>query len=366
MAVPTTKIWKIEPHTKAKHEILRRYLGAWFGIVGSRFPRCMYVDGFCGPGEYKKGEKGSPIVALEAAEPHSRRLKGEAVFWFIDEDEDRILHLREKIASRKWPDSFTIRPPDCGKFHEKFLPLLDTIEKEGEELAPTFAFIDPFGFSGIPLKMVHGLLKHRSCEAFINLNIDGINRFLEHPEEGIARHISETFGTEEVIEIANSSGDRRTALRKLYQQQLMKQAKFVRYFEMKDHRDKTQYYLFFATNDRLGHVKMKEAMWTVDPKGEFRFSDATDPNQSILFDDSYVPTLVEILIARFGGKTVNARDVTQYVEDETAFLRKHRNRVLKAEEERDNGKVEVAPRKQDGKVRKKGTFADGTMITFKR
>ena len=28
---------------------------------------------------------------------------------------------------------------------------------------------------------------------------------------------------------------------------------------------------------------MKEAMWKVDPLGEFSFSDATDPNQRILF-----------------------------------------------------------------------------------
>lgn len=26
-------IWKIEQHTQAKHELLRRYLGAWFPIL---------------------------------------------------------------------------------------------------------------------------------------------------------------------------------------------------------------------------------------------------------------------------------------------------------------------------------------------
>ena len=59
--------WEIKPHTAAKHEILRRYLGAWFGIMGHRAAGMMYIDGFCGPGRYSKGEPGSPIVAIEVA-----------------------------------------------------------------------------------------------------------------------------------------------------------------------------------------------------------------------------------------------------------------------------------------------------------
>lgn len=34
MAIPKETIWEIEPHTQAKHEILRRYLSAWFPILG--------------------------------------------------------------------------------------------------------------------------------------------------------------------------------------------------------------------------------------------------------------------------------------------------------------------------------------------
>jgi three-Cys-motif partner protein len=64
MAKPTETLWEIEPHTKAKHEILRRYLGAWFPILGSKIPKIVYIDGFCGPGRYKGGEEGSPIIAI--------------------------------------------------------------------------------------------------------------------------------------------------------------------------------------------------------------------------------------------------------------------------------------------------------------
>lgn len=62
--------WSIPPHTQAKHEILRYYLGAWFPILATTRHRLLYIDGFTGPGEYKGQEDGSPIIALKVAKDH--------------------------------------------------------------------------------------------------------------------------------------------------------------------------------------------------------------------------------------------------------------------------------------------------------
>ena len=70
VAVPKDTIWPIEPHTSAKHQILRKYLDAWLPILGTYNKRIVYIDGFSGPGEYTGGEPGSPIIALEAARTH--------------------------------------------------------------------------------------------------------------------------------------------------------------------------------------------------------------------------------------------------------------------------------------------------------
>jgi len=53
MATPKETLWELDPHTKAKHEILGRYLAAWFPILGTYHSRIVYVDGFSGPGRYK-------------------------------------------------------------------------------------------------------------------------------------------------------------------------------------------------------------------------------------------------------------------------------------------------------------------------
>jgi hypothetical protein len=76
-----------------------------------------------------------------------------------------------------------------------------------------------------------------------------------------------------------------------YQEQLKKHAKFVRYFEMRNKNNRPIYYLFFATNNRLGHQKMKEAFWSIDTSSGLRFSDATNPNQPVLFDLKEHPKL---------------------------------------------------------------------------
>ena len=102
-------IWEIEPHTLAKHEILRRYLGAWFAVLGSKIPRIVYLDGFCGPGMYKGGEPGSPMIALSVAQGLDKRLqKTEVIFFFIDERSDRLNHLQDQIDSRLLSPNFKI------------------------------------------------------------------------------------------------------------------------------------------------------------------------------------------------------------------------------------------------------------------
>lgn len=361
MVVPKETIWELDPHTKAKHEILRRYLKAWFPILSSWNNRIVYIDGFSGPGRYKHNEPGSPLIALDTAANHRRKMNGELIFWFIDERADRIENLNEELKSVSIPSHFKV-DVECGLFHEKLGWVLDCMEANKTNLAPTFAFIDPFGFSGIPFNLIERLLKQDRSEIFITFMVDAINRFLEHPKDKVVEHIVEAFGTNEAIRIAETSGDRIQMLRTLYQQQLNRLAKFVRYFEMRDHQNRTQYYLFFATNNELGHLKMKEAMWGVDPDGEYRFSDATDPNQFVLFENNPTSALTKDICGHFRGRSMPIQLVRKYIENDTPYLKKHMTPALKKAEEA--GKIKIEPLKTDGKKRRARTYPDNALITF--
>lgn len=363
MATPKSTVWKIERHTQAKHEILRRYLGAWFGILGQKIPRIVYIDGFCGPGEYEGGEPGSPIIALQQASPHATKLPNtEFVFIFIDERKDRIENLESKIRSEKHPKNMLIFPVH-GTFEEEMFKLFSYLSDKGISLAPTFVFIDPFGFSGIPFDIVANFLSNPKTEIFINVMVDSINRFLGHPNSAITNHIIRTFGTSEVTNILSSSGDQFQALRCLYQEQLLKHAKFVRYFEMRDQHNQPIYYLFFASSHRLGHLKMKEAFWKVDPQTGYLFSDATDPNQLILFRDAPIVELADLLAKKFCGQKVTTDEIIHnFVEDETSYTASHARKALRFLESKQ--KIKVYPLKIDGSPRKQNSFPDGVYVEF--
>src|ERR1700688_2133158 len=103
VTTPKETIWPMQPHTAAKHLILRKYLDAWFPILAKYNQRIVYLDGFSGPGRYSGGEPGSPIIALEAAITHRANLAGEIVFFFIEEQVDRAAHLQIELATLKCP-----------------------------------------------------------------------------------------------------------------------------------------------------------------------------------------------------------------------------------------------------------------------
>lgn len=327
MATPDKTLWNLDPHTQAKHEILRRYLGAWFPILGKWDRRIIYMDGFCGPGRYSNGESGSPLIAIETAMDHQSRLANrEVIFVFVDEREDRLEHLEGEIVDISPPANF--KPViHRGEFHRVLSDALDDLDSKNTRIAPTFAFVDPFGFKGIPYDLMKRLLEKQKTEVFVNIMADSINRFLTHPNPQVQKHIVELFGTNAVLDIVENAPDRFLAIRQLYQSQLAKCAQFVRFFEMRNDQNRLIYYLFFATNHPLGHKKMKEAFWKIDPRSGFHFSDATNPNQMVLFEIDPTEPLAEILGAKYAGVTVDVADVSRFVDDETTYITSHMKRV---------------------------------------
>ena len=208
-------IWDIEPHTHAKHQILEEYLKAWFPIMSKWSGRIMYLDGFAGPGVYSKGEEGSPIISIRIARNHFLKDKlGEIIFWFIEKDEKRANKLSEVLKER-FPDlpmkfRYEVVKSEFATELEKNLDAL----KEGAKPAPTFAFIDPFGFSGFPMSLISRLLRYDKCEVLITFMAGFVNRFTELHQNVM----DDLFGTHEWSEInkIDDPDGRRNSILQLY------------------------------------------------------------------------------------------------------------------------------------------------------
>src|ERR1700732_5101107 len=110
MAAPRTTIWELQPHTRAKHAILRRYLRARVPILPQGgFLNILYIDGFAGPGRYAGGEDGSPIIAIRSALDHAARIRGNVFFLFVEEKRDRADVLQQCLDELAMSNNFRIK-----------------------------------------------------------------------------------------------------------------------------------------------------------------------------------------------------------------------------------------------------------------
>lgn len=360
---PEEKLWEIKPHTEAKHEILRRYINAWYPILGSWNDRLVYLDAFAGPGEYSGGEDGSPIIALDAVLEHDRppRSGCEVNYFFIEKREDRAEHLNELLQEYELPENINVWVTP-GTFDEEMRATLDDLKEKQADLAPTLALIDPFGFKGVPLSIIRRIMSHEYCEVLITFHYESVNRFATHPNGAINERYDELFGTDEWREVEGlAKEDRREFLHNLYRDQLLEQAEieYVRSFEMRDYGDRTEYFLFFGTNGYTGLEKMKDVMWRLDPGEGKSFSDATVEDQMVMFErEPDVEKLGEMIREWAGDDPVSVDEIERFTVTETPFTTSHWRDALKPFE--DDGSLEIV---ESDRQRAK-SYPEGTVVRF--
>jgi len=116
-------------------------------------------------------------------------------------------------------------------------------------------------------------------------------------------------------------------------------------------------YLFFCTRNRQAFDRMKQAMWKLDPTGEYRFEDNL-AGQSILFgDEADTGPLQTALAGRFKGQTVDISEVINFVIDDTPFHSGQVKQKTLAVMQREN-------RVTSPNQRRRNQFPEGTLIAF--
>lgn len=365
-------VWPADPHTLAKHGILRRYLDAWlpiltrqaavlrrqFGNLRSR--EILYIDGFAGPGEYVGGEKGSPVIAIESAVQHSANFPIPVRMLFIELDHARFARLETVLAphletASKSSNIHAVEPRqgDCDGVLNS---MLDEYERAQIKFGPALAFLDQFGYGAVSMELIKRIMSYPQCEVFTYLNYKDMNRWFGDPNKDQARN--RTFGGEEWRECIDlQDKERREKLLELYKKAIHKKggANYIASFLMFDRMGVPLYWLLFCTNSLRGLEEMKKAMWTVDRSGEFRFSDKEDVNQLKLLDESFDQTwLAGELQSRLAGRLMSAIEIKEYVLVETpCCLFKT---ALKSLETKGVATVVAAPTD-----RKPGTFPDNRL-----
>lgn len=356
-------VWSIEPHTRAKHALLKGYLDAWFPALGSWQGRVIFFDGFAGPGVYADGEPGSPAIAITALlDHHHFKNMGstEFVFFFNEQESKRHTELERVVselqaARTPWPSNVKVQVSNDG-FQSLARSILDGLGPG--KLAPTFTFLDPFGYKDVPLTLVSEFVKFDRSELFIYFDFNSFNRF--STAGNVDNHFTATYGTDEYKNAPpDQTSGRKEFLRDLYKRQLEQVAGFqyVRFFEMVNSSGHTGNYMFFCTRSKKGLEKMKEVMWKVDPASGNRFTDI-NADQTALFEHAVdTEPLKAALKAKFAGQTVTIEALLDFVIVETDYAATHlKTKTLKP--------MQIAGQISSPNQSKKNTYPPGTRIKF--
>jgi hypothetical protein len=120
--------------------------------------------------------------------------------------------------------------------------------------------------------------------------------------------------------------------------------KYVKTFEMTDG-GRHIYDLVFTTNGLKGLEVMKDAMWSVDPRGLYMFSDTTAGQTYLTNLSSHVPEIADLIYGKFKHKTVPRKEIHDFVIGETDYV--FRTKPLELLEKQ-NKIVNVTNRKKKG------------------
>jgi three-Cys-motif partner protein len=365
-------VWSAEQHTIAKHRILQAYLAAWMPILSRQSVKVdaaqqaiKYIDGFAGPAIYEKGEKGSPILALEAALNHTHDFPVPVDLIFIEDSEDRFTILQQQlnryatdVAASKNVRSVRALNGDCRVVMGK---MLDNVDTRREKFGPAFVFLDQFGYSSVPMELVGRILSHGQCEVLTYLFWRDLDRFIT--DETKHAGITTAFGCDDWRgAIPLPAGERERIMRDTYTKSLKDhaKAKYVWPFAMFNENERLLYWLFFCTNSLRGLEEMKKAMCKVDQTGAFSFSDKAGLGQFVLLKAYGDEQLERDLEKGLAGRTLSVQDVKEWVLTETpAYLFKT---VLARLEKRGIARVINPP-----PTRRPGTYPDdkpNMQITF--
>lgn len=322
-------------HTK--HQLIREYLNGWFPKLGYSHSRVVYVDTHAGRGRHLQGQLGSPLVALQTLLQHKDRPRllerCKVVFFFIERDETNFCELRSEIKQLGNLPAKIVVNTSCKDCFKVLHDVVTSLRHAGQEMAPAFVFVDPYGFK-IPGRVLRELMEFPRVELFVNIiwrELDMAIRQerLRTKRSGMADTLDSIFdGSEWKDRVSSDDFDERANQAiNLLREKIG--AKWVTHIRMLGDNDVTRYLLMHLTNHDAGRDLMKAWMWKVCPDGGFYVRKTDDPAQQFLITpEPDLGPLAEWLRCRLSAGPRRWKELIAEVREQV-WLPTHLNKVIR-------------------------------------
>jgi three-Cys-motif partner protein len=309
-------VWHYEGQTRCKHAIVQQYFDRWVKILG-KWNSLNCFDCFGGCGAYYDDNPddivgfGSPILEGLCIDANHAFLDRNVDLVVIEQDHSNVENMKRvfQLASVHVQPLFIE-----SEFDKAVNQILDD-----NRLAPSFFFIDPFGFD-IRFQTLARIMQTPKSELVINFMFNAVSRFLS--AKPIADNLTSLYGTDAWQELTELSGQpRENGLTRLYKDQLKKLGRFVYGYPMSfEDKHRTYYYLFHVTNSAKGCSIMKSVV--AGACGGALGYRGPDDKDIALFDlpEARVGEAKNLICTTYGRKTLSYGRLVADLIDSTPYL----------------------------------------------
>ncbi|EQB14826.1 three-Cys-motif partner protein TcmP [Sphingobium lactosutens] len=354
--------------SEVKARIVTKYFFAWARVImptaAKHGGKIAYIDLYAGPGRYRDGAASTPLLVLQTALDDARMAQM-LVSYFNDARNENTATLQEEINKLPGIEKFTYKPiVTCGEVDDEAARYFNETK-----LIPSFSFIDPFGYKGLSLNIIKGVIKDWGCDCVFFFNYNRINAGIGN--QFVAQHMDDLFGRERAEALRKRLPGLSPELREAaILEELANEIKrlggtYVLPFTFKNAAGtRTSHKLIFVSKHFRGYSIMKSIM-----AGESSTHDEGVPSLTYSPADASMPLLFslaqplsklkESLLATFAGREVNFTQIYETHSVDTPYIDKNYREILKQLE--NEGVINV--RSTKGK-RRAGTFADHVLIKF--
>lgn len=250
--------------SEVKARIIQKYFYAWANVImpsaETSGGRIAYIDLYAGPGRYKDGSASTPLLVLQHAIEHPKMAKM-LVALLNDANSDHSATLEAEIAKLPGIGKLRYKPSvSCGEIDAD---AADYFNKT--RMIPSFSFVDPFGYKGLSLKIVNGVIKDWGCDCVFFFNYSRINAGINNDK--VRPHMEALFGAERTeqlrkdVEGANPAYRESVILEALASEIKQLGGKYVLPFTFKSSSGKrTSHKLVFVSKHFKGYEIMKGIM----------------------------------------------------------------------------------------------------------
>lgn len=355
--------------SEVKARIVSKYFSAWAKVVmpsaAKSAGKIAYMDLYAGPGRYKDGAASTPLLVLQTAINHPQ-MSHMLTAYFNDADGNNTSTLQDEINKLPGIEKLRYKPVvTCGKVDDDAAAYFNETR-----LVPSFSFVDPFGYKGLSLKIVQGVIKDWGCDCVFFFNYNRINAGISNP--GVKQHMDALFGENRANALRERlpglSPELREAaiLEDLANEIQLLGGKYVLPFTFKNSEGtRTSHKLIFVSKHFKGYEIMKDIMasessTTDEGVPSLTYSPA-DASMPLLFSLAQpMSKLKQMLLDDYAGKTLSLTEIYEQHSVGKRYLRKNYREALIALE----AEGEISASSINGK-RQKDTYPDHVKIQFK-